>query len=819
MTAVALTSLIAGVQYARLDRQRLAAWADGVVQQAAARLTDLRATLLQWGQDTGLAELFVAGESDELMREAEAWRRSVPGALAVHFRSFAQAVAPADEDPDLSFAGLDLVRLAAQSGRVTILEVHRVARADSHLAIAAPIADPAGDQVVGVAYVALPLTWLPEIDGKIGDFGSLRYKQRAGDDLVTIDHGRPGEVPQGQPDYVTPVPGSRLVIMAWRGRADWLAPAFLAQLAEGYVAVLAIAGIVLVWSVRRRQRLLVDDLAGILALIEDAAEGRALRDAHCRLAEPEGLRARVRPLLERLFAPVRAGEGGVAATVHASAATGNEDCQSGEKDEELAAELEAVPEEPRDDEPAPADGVPATEVPAEIFRANHIRGLADETLTEGLARDIGRAIGSEILARGACRVYVGRDNRASAPALAGAVTDGLRAAGCDVTALGLAPTPLLYFASRFQGETAGVMVTAGHHPPKYNGMKVVIDGEPLVDGQIMALRERILKGDFTTGEGACVERDLVEVYCEHVERDVTPARVLKVVLDCGNATASVIAPVLYRRLGCQVVELGCDQSAGLAGGRMIDPAQPDCLLKIAERVVAEGADLGLAFDTDADRLGVVDSAGGFIASDRLLLLFAIDVLSRYPGTDVIYDVACSRLLAREILRHGGRPVMWCSGHARLKAKLRERDALIAGDADGHMIFADRWFGFDDAFYAGARLIELLAQDPRPSAEVLAGLPAGCATPKLYVPLPNGDAAAVMAAVQSIADQVLVGADLKTLDGLRAEFDRGWGLVRAAGTRPGLALRFEADDEEALSAVQEQFRRLLGQAAPSVHLPF
>jgi phosphomannomutase/phosphoglucomutase len=814
LLAIALATLAAGARHAALDGQRQVGLADLIGGYTAVRVQELRATLERWGRDAALVEALVVGDEEGLARQAEALRRAVPAAVVVQIRSLADASAPAEEDPELSFAGRDLVRRTAQSGQVSVLEVHRVGSAERHLAIAAPITDPLADGVFGVVYLGLSLGWLPEVGAAGDDLGLIRYQQQVGADRVTIDPA--AAAPRGEPDYTASVPDSRLLVAAWSGEGRWLAVGFLAQLAGLSLALLALAGLVVALAARRQQRSLVADLAGILALVEDAAEGRGLRGAWCRLAEPEGLRAQIRPLLERLVGAGRAEAGGVGPAPTESVQAGDEDWPSSEEIEGLAPELKAVLEKrPAASPPAP-DGLAGIEVPAEIFRANDIRGLVGETFTEELARTIGRAIGSEVRARGGRQVCVGRDTRVSSEALAEATIEGLRAAGCDVTVLGLVPTPLVYFATRFQGESAGVMVTAGHNPPKYNGVKIVIDGEPLVDGQIAALRERILEGDFASGEGALVERDLVDRYCEHVERDITPARVLKVVLDCGSATTSVVAPVLYRRLGCRVVDLGCDPTAG---GRAIDPAQPDCLLGLAERVVAEGADLGLAFDTDGDRLGVVDSGGRFIAADALLLLLAIDVLSRHPGTDVVYDVACSRALAGEVLRHGGRPVMWRSGHARLKAKLRQCGALIAGDADGHIIFDDRWFGFDDALYAGARLIELLAQDPRPSAEVFAALPVGRATPKLYVPLASGDAAKVMAAIQGVAGQVLVGAEIRTIDGLRAEFERGWGLVRAADTRPGLALRFEADDEEALGAVQGQFRRLLEQAAPGLRLPF
>lgn len=455
--------------------------------------------------------------------------------------------------------------------------------------------------------------------------------------------------------------------------------------------------------------------------------------------------------------------------------------------------------------------------PPEIFRAYDIRGLLDIQLTPEIMQAIGRAIGSEATARGDRMVMVGRDCRASSPILAGALIAGIRAAGIDVVDLGIAPTPLVYFACCEAGPSAGAIVTASHNPPDYNGVKVVFGGVSADAATIQDLRRRILEGELSSGAGGLLKRDISERYRERVVRDIRLARPMRVVLDCGNATVSEIAPAVFRALGCEVIALDCDPAAGM-GERVPDPARPECLQALAKQVIQEGADLGLGFDGDGDRLGVIDSGGGFVAADRVLMCLAVDVLTRHPGSEVIFDVKCTGHLGEVIRRAGGRPVPWRSGHAPLKARLRESDAQLAGELSGHIMLKERWLGFDDALYAGARLLEILARDARPTDAIFRDLPGGIATPELALPLPEGDAERIMAQVILLADRV-EDLTVQTIDGVRLDGPAAWGLVRASNTLPKLIFRFEGDDPAALAAMQERFRLLMAEAAPGLALPF
>jgi phosphomannomutase/phosphoglucomutase len=464
--------------------------------------------------------------------------------------------------------------------------------------------------------------------------------------------------------------------------------------------------------------------------------------------------------------------------------------------------------------PPAADRPPA--FPREIFKAYDIRGLVGSTLTPAVVRLIGRAIGSEAYDRGQQAVMVARDCRPSGQDLADALIAGLRQSGRDVVDLGMVPTPLLNFATHFLGSDCGVMITGSHNPPEYNGLKVVLGGEALSGQQLLALADRAERGDLLEGEGELRSQNLLPDYVDRIASDVRIARPLSVVVDCGNGVAGVAAPILLRTLGCEVTELYCEPDGSFPNHHP-DPSRPENLDDLIQAVQREGADLGIAYDGDGDRLGVVDNLGKIIWPDRLLMLFAQDVLSRQPGADILYDVKSSRHLASHILLHGGRPLMWKSGHSLMRAKLKETGALLAGELSGHVFFEERWYGFDDALYASARLLEILAEDRRSPGEVFAELPDSLSTPELQAPVEEGAQEDLVRRIIERAD--FEGATLTTIDGLRAEFGNGWGLVRASNTTPSLVFRFEADDERSLVEIQERFRELVRAVDPDLELPF
>jgi phosphomannomutase/phosphoglucomutase len=469
--------------------------------------------------------------------------------------------------------------------------------------------------------------------------------------------------------------------------------------------------------------------------------------------------------------------------------------------------------------PTPEKGSPsmsAAEVPAEIFKAYDIRGIVDRTLTPAIVERIGQALGTEAHARQQQAVAVGRDGRLSGPDIVQALSRGLARAGCDVIDIGMVPTPVLYFATHHLGTHSGVSVTGSHNPPEYNGLKMMLGGETLAAQAIQALRERILRGDLAEGKGRISTADVREAYLERISGDVKLARAMKVIVDCGNGVAGDLAPEMLRRLGCEVEELYCEVD-GRFPNHHPDPGHPENLQDLITAVKSRAVDVGIAFDGDGDRLGVISPDGTIIWPDRQLMLFARDVLSRHPGAEIIYDVKSSRALEMVIREAGGKPTIWKTGHSLIKAKLKETGAMLAGEMSGHVFFKERWYGFDDAIYASARLLELLSHDPRLPAEIFAALPDTINTPELHLQMTEGENHAFIKELVEHAE--FNDARVTTIDGLRVDFDDGFGLVRASNTQPVLVFRFEATSEAALWRIQERFRALILQRRADLKLPF
>jgi phosphomannomutase/phosphoglucomutase len=455
-------------------------------------------------------------------------------------------------------------------------------------------------------------------------------------------------------------------------------------------------------------------------------------------------------------------------------------------------------------------------LPSEIFKAYDIRGIVGRTLTAPVVEQIGQAIGSEARDRGRSAVVIGRDGRHSGPERSAALAAGLQKSGVDVTDVGQVATPMLYFAAHHLGTLSGVAVTGSHNPPDYNGLKIMVDGETLAGAAIQALRIRIEQDKLARGAGTLRKLDVRDDYLRRITSDIKLARPMRLVVDCGNGVAGATAPELYRRLGCEVTELYCDVDGSFPNHHP-DPSRPENLADV-QRALAQGmGELGLAFDGDGDRLGVVTRSGRIIYPDRQLMLFAADVLKRNPGAEVIFDVKSTRHLFQWIRNHGGRPVMWKTGHSFIKQKLQETGAPLAGEMSGHVFFKERWYGFDDALYAGARLLEILSRESDPGA-VLEGLPDAVSTPELHLKLAEGENYTLMDTLKASAR--FDGArEVVTIDGLRVEYADGFGLARPSNTTPVVVLRFEADDEPALRRIQEDFRRAILAVKPGAKLPF
>jgi phosphomannomutase/phosphoglucomutase len=502
-----------------------------------------------------------------------------------------------------------------------------------------------------------------------------------------------------------------------------------------------------------------------------------------------------------------------------------------EPEEVLIADVERKPRLPpaptlgRGDTPAPSAKpvarASAVALDPAIFRAYDIRGIVGTQLTADIARRIGQAIGGLMNERGLREIVVGRDGRLSGPELAGALMDGLRAAGIDVIDLGAVPTPVAYFAAFHFGTGCAVSVTGSHNPPDHNGFKIVVGGETLAEGAIADLHRRIAEGRLEEdGLGTWREQSIIDAYVAKIAGDVSAERRLKVVVDAGNGVAGAVAPRVLEEIGCEVVPLYCDVD-GTFPNHHPDPSDPRNLGDLIAAVHTIGADLGIAFDGDGDRVGVVTASGEIINADRLLMLFAQDVLARNPGATVIFDVKCTGHLRRVIQESAGVPLMWRTGHSLIKAKMRETGAALAGEMSGHFFFADnnRWYGFDDGIYAAARLLEIVAGDleERSVAALFEGLPTSVSTPELRLPMEEG---APFRFIETFrASATFEDARVTTIDGIRVDWPDGWGLVRASNTSPALVFRFDADTAKALERVKQAFRQRLLAVDRTLALPF
>ncbi len=457
------------------------------------------------------------------------------------------------------------------------------------------------------------------------------------------------------------------------------------------------------------------------------------------------------------------------------------------------------------------------QVDASIFKAYDIRGIVGKTVDERFAEQLGRAFGTEALAAGERAVAVGRDGRLSGPGLAAALIRGLASTGLDVVDLGAVTTPMLYYVAATRGQQgcrSGIQVTGSHNPKDYNGFKMVLAGRAIHGEEIQGLRRRIEAEDYATGRGRSAAMDIGAEYRHRIVNDCKLARPMKIVVDSGNGIPGASAPGILRALGCEVIELYSEVDGNFPNHHP-DPSKPENLAELIRTVKASGAELGLAFDGDGDRLGVVTADGQNIFPDRQLILYARDILARNPGAPVIFDVKCSQRLASAIREAGGEPVMWRTGHSLIKAEMKVRRAPIAGEMSGHIFFGERWYGFDDATYTAARLLEILSRHKNPSA-VLNALPTSHATPEINVRCAEGEHHALIETLRQTA-RFPGATEVITIDGLRAEYPDGFGLIRASNTTPVLVLRFEGQTEAALHRIEAQFMAALRAVKPDAQV--
>ncbi len=730
-----------------------------------------------------------------------------------------------DTAETLGFADFSMLEKAMEQSKIPNMAVHLFRQQGQHIALARNIIDPENRQVVGVMLLSLPISLLKDaIESGSENLGVayLELQQTVMGEKAVLSLVRIGNdvYSHKKPDGYAHIIGSIWQIAFWVNESS---VSFLVFWIMLLILLLALLGFQLL-GFHLFSKALRQDQKILLAMATDIARGRIKKPEEYIIAITD-----LRPIVGKMLVKAReirsessssqfkstvteasqATDAGIIEKTPIMAEDNSMDADASQSatDQTSSQASSASPIEMSDDSLDTFDS---------IFRAYDIRGVVDENLNTDIMQKLGQAIGSQMYDSGQTTVVVARDGRLSSADFAKALCQGLQSAGAEVIDIGMVATPVLYFATHELQTYNGVMITGSHNPVEYNGLKIMINGDNLDQAQIQDLKQRILQGQFVTGQGRIKTQDMVSTYIERIITDVLMARDLKVVVDCGNGVAGVVAPTLFMTLGCDVVELYCEVDGNFPH-HPPDPSQPENLADLIKTVKRERADLGVAFDGDGDRLAVVDSEGNIIWADRQMMLYSADILSRNPGADVIYDVKSSRHLAREIVKYGGRPFMWKAGYTLIKAKMKEVDALLAGEMSGHIFFKERWYGFDDALYACARLLEILAIDPRPTNEVFAELPESYSTPEIYVKLPEGHQFTVMEQLEQ--QQPFKQGTLTVIDGFRVEFEDAWGLVRASNTVPALMLRFEADDEAAMLRIQKEFKDILLAVEPGLSLPF
>ena len=846
--AVLLLLMFAGeftVQNVSAEAEQKTQAADKIAVPIAAPKKQLEAL----AQDEAIVKLFAEADSVALENEGEEKRSLFESALKLRLLFPGKYETDREAMPPMSFASVDLLRRAEKSATSVDAEVHGVGGDGVHIALVNRVTD-VDDNLIGLLHLSMPLSLIESITSTFDVAGTyIEIQQGKGAKAFTLAMTGDAKLRIGKP-IVVGIKGTKWNVVSWSKSRSSVAS--VAEAVESVGGDSSIALIVLVLLVlaagaagfvfyRRKQSGTKTDTGKAKSedtepKEEEAEKGVVYQGAVKAIMEGghPGL-AKLIPGLpqsgeETVPGAISEGLIGDDVTYIATPSdisqenSGQKGGGNGEGAGSEAAEQKSADRESPETTLAETADSPDVEVPEQveispdIFRAYDIRGVVGETLSATIVREIGRAIGSEANERGQQGIVVARDGRTSSPELGDALIEGLRASGRDVTDIGVVPTPVLYFATHHLETNSGVMLTGSHNGPEYNGLKIVLDGETLSGEAITAIRNRITNKEISEGQGSLQAADISADYLRRITDDIPVALggAFRIIVDCGNGVAGQLAPQLYRALGHDVVELYCDID-GKFPNHHPDPSQPENLQSLIEIVKEEGADLGFAFDGDGDRLGIVDGQGKIIWPDRQMMLFARDVLSRNQGASIIFDVKCSRHLKAVIEESGGKPLMWKTGHSLIKSKMKEIDAPLAGEFSGHIFFKERWYGFDDALYAGARVLEILTKSKSSPTETFAELPDDISTPELRIPLAEKHHAKVMEIMKK--KMAFEDAEVTDIDGLRVDFSDGWGLVRPSNTSPFLVARFEAESDEAMERIQKGFRDLLHSVSADLKLPF
>ncbi len=757
-----------------------ASHADSYQQQLNIKQDQIISQLNRFAANSRLVEMTSKNDAATKYAEEVALSELIPHAIKVRIFSLVEAELDRSAIPPFSFTSLDLVN-RVESDKPVFPEA---INANGRWIISVATAIKANDQIVGTLFVYLDSQSISaQIDQNVK--GELKLLQKVGtaaaQEVLTLGNGGRSDAIAGtrkldNPNWsISYKPSVAVTGHSLTGLGTYLIP---------LVLFLLISAIGIFVAITKIPATLQRDTDIFANQLRDTIAGAYKPFEYYQFAGFQSLDSKLASLGSRAKS---------AASVKVSKA--NEPLVSEENEVvDIAMSDDEIPNDPQE--------VFDMAVFASIFRAYDIRGIIDETLTEEIIVKIGQAIGSEAEVQGEQTLIVGADGRTSSPRVLKSLTKGLLESGRDVVNIGSVPTPVLYFATKNSNAESGVMVTGSHNPAEYNGFKIVIAGKTLVESDIAQLYDRIESNNFTTGEGSLTEIDIWDDYMDAILDDVVVAQPLKVVIDCGNGIAGDYAPELLGNLGCEVFPIYCEVD-GSFPNHPPDPTVPANLEDLIIAVRSQEADIGIALDGDGDRLVAITSEGDIVWPDKLLMLFAKDVVSRNPGSDVVYDVKCSRHLNSVISGFGGRPIISRSGHSFIKEKMAETDAVLGGELSGHIFFGERWFGFDDGIYSAARLIEIVGAQTEGLSELLKEFPDSLSTPEIHIEVDEVSKFEIIEILSETID--FEDGSITSLDGIRVDFADGWGLIRASNTNPTLTLRFEADDQTALDRIQDLFR--------------
>ncbi len=820
-----------------------------VADQLSKTVSSYAHSLESLARDPVLIKLVGNGDRAAISKRSAELYKVFPHAIALRIFPVGIPRLDANKTPPVGYACLDLISHVDRGDKQPPIEIHSPLTKDRHLEIVRPVFN--GSRLVGYLQLVIKVSAVQHWLRSVAKGYYIELVQTA-DGQADILIGKDGNVAlrTNSISYVA-VAGTRWKVSVWSKATLPVLPITI-QVVFVFIFAVALIGVVVYFLRRSVSNTIRLDANNLTQLTIDTLRGNKQHDYQLFMSEFDDAAKRISEYsqttanererdddpnainfgsndINAIDPLYMANEGVSVEEVDESAIPGDYQQQSmnqpvSHKSTPHPTQQSKAVFEGHDPSLAPAAGQSVSSVrqplpdmpPAEIFKAYDIRGVVGTSLSPAYATLIGKAIGSAAIDRGLTKMAFARDGRLSGPELGQAFVQGVQSTGVNILDVGMVPTPVLYFAATEHTDGTGVMLTGSHNPPDYNGFKMMLGGETLSGDQIQELRTRIEKKDFSTGAGKYENQGVGKAYIDRIISDVKLTRPINVVIDCGNGVAGAIAPLLFKSMGCRVTELFCDVD-GKFPNHHPDPSKPENMRDLVAAVKEKKADIGLAFDGDGDRLGVIDSNGNMIYPDRLMMLFSADVLSRHHGAQIIYDIKCSNNLTKVIWEKGGEPLMWKTGHSLIKSKMKQSGAQLAGEMSGHIFFKERWYGFDDGMYSAARLLEIISPAHESTGEIFAALPDAYNTPEINISMSEGEH-------HQFIDDLMMQADfgeanVTMIDGIRADFSDGWGLVRASNTTPVLVLRFEGQNQKAMERIQQTFKAQMLAVKPDLKLPF